>query len=263
MPSNAELAKRLEKLEKVFRATLDDMAEKVTNAVVSKFDAEPSLVVNDLKKEIEELKTSLSFLNDTVEALKAENEGLKQKNKTLKKKLKEKNNALKAQNDNLEKRLADMEQHSRKNNLEIKGVPCSQGEDCMSILQTIGSKIDCPITADDVDVVHRVPAGKKSDTKNLIARFYSRSKKTEFISKARKARLCVRDLGFSSSDTASIYVNDHLTAQNKLLFAKAKQLKKDNGWEFLWTKDCVILARQTHVSTVFRIQNESDLRVFE
>lgn len=83
MPSNAELAKRLEQLENILKAKLYDVVGKVTDRAVSKFNAEPSIVVTELKK-TGELKASLSFLNDTAEALKTENEALKEKNKTLK-----------------------------------------------------------------------------------------------------------------------------------------------------------------------------------
>lgn len=178
------------------------------------------------------------YLNETVEGLKSENE-----------KLKIANSALTNQNAALEKRVRELEQYSRKNNVELKGVPCTQGEDCVAILQAVGNKIECPVSKDDIDIAHRVPSA--SDAKNLIARFTSRAKKAEFISKARKARLQTHDIGFRGAESRPIYVNDHLTQENKRLFAKALSLKKEKRWQFLWTDDCLIRQGRTQTAGFF------------
>lgn len=249
MPTVSELSKRVEQLENTFKDRLDNLLDKVTTTVVSKLDSQPSLIIKGLKDEIEGLTSSLDFLNRTVESLRSEKEELTAMNKSLI-----------ARNESLERRIGDLEQYSRKSNLEIKGVPFTQGENCMTILQTIASKIDCPVSTSDIEVVHRVPSA--SDTKHLLVRFHSRALKTDFISKARKARLNTSDIGFSKARGKPVFVNDHLTPQNKQLFSKALQLKKDKSWRFLWTDDCVIKARQSTDSRVFRIRCESDLAIF-
>lgn len=249
MPTCAELAKRLEVLENVLQGKLSAVVEDVVSRAISRMDALPNQSIEKLKKEIDEFKISVNFLNETVEKLKADQKHLLAENKTLS-----------ARNSELEKRIAEMEQYSRKNNIEIKGVPCTQGESCRAILQSIGNKIQCPLSDSDVDIVHRVPSS--SNTKHLIARFCSRSKKAEFISKARKARLQTSDLGFSGNDARPVYINDHLTQQNKKIFAMALNLKKERKWQFLWTDDCQIKARKTTDSRVFRIRDEADLSVF-
>ncbi|KAG0429435.1 hypothetical protein HPB47_023635 [Ixodes persulcatus] len=105
------------------------------------------------------------------------------------------NKALKNENEALRKRVAELEQYSRLNNVEIKGVPCTQGEDCVAVMAAIGEKVECPVSPTDLDIVHRVPT--KNGQQNIIARFCSRDKKNEFVKKARKARLDTRALGFS------------------------------------------------------------------
>ncbi|KAH6926310.1 hypothetical protein HPB50_016625 [Hyalomma asiaticum] len=200
-------------------------------------------------KEMNEFQVSLAYLNETVEGLKSENE-----------KLKTANSALTNQNAALEKRARELEQYSRKNNVELKGVPCTQGEGCVAVLQAVGNRIDCPVSKDDIDIAHRVPSA--SDAKKLIARFTSRAKKAEFISKARKARLQTHDIGFRGAKSRPIYINDHLTQENKKLFAKALSLKKEKRWHFLWTDDCLIKARKNADSRVFRIRDEADLKIF-
>lgn len=130
MPTVPELSKRVEQLENTFKDKLDNLLDKITTTVVSKLDSQPSLIIKGLKDEIEVLTSSLDFLNRTVESLKTEKEELTAMNKSLI-----------GHNESLERRI-DMKQYSRKNNLEIKGIPCTQGQDCMTIYQTIASKIE-------------------------------------------------------------------------------------------------------------------------
>ncbi|KAH7960195.1 hypothetical protein HPB49_017618 [Dermacentor silvarum] len=186
-------------------------------------------------------------MNDLVESLRQDNASLIAENK-----------ALKAENAALSHKVAHMEQYSRINNIEIRGIPVTEGEDCAAIMQTIGDMIACKLAPSDLDIVHRV-ATVKGGAKNLLARFCSRSKKNEFVSKARKAKLCLEDIGLSGATNSPVYFNDHLTPENKALFSQALSLKKANNWKFLWTDNCQIKARRTTESKVFRITCKADL----
>lgn len=177
--------------------------------------------VDVLRKEVEELHKSLSMFNKLYEAMKNQQEGLAKENKELGR-----------SNQQLTKRVAELEQYSRLNNAEIKGVPQTQGEDPCTILKEIGEKIGCPVESTDIDAVHRVPA---KHGQNIIARFCSRTKKADFAAKAKKARLTTGSIGFRTQGTSrndqAVFINDHLTLDNKRLFAQALALKKkkNNG----------------------------------
>lgn len=112
------------------------------------------------------MKTSLVMFNDLCERVKNDNEALTKENKVLR-----------DENKKLSKQMCDLEQYSRLNNVELKGIPETKGEDCLAVVQVIGEKIGCPIADTDIDAVHRVPAKNGS---NIIARFCSRNKKAEF-----------------------------------------------------------------------------------
>lgn len=210
-------------------------------------NAELTKEIETLCKEIGELKSSLTLFNELYESIKENQEALVKENKDLGKR-----------NQQLTERVAALEQYSRLNNVEIRGVPVTKGEDCSEILKKIGEKVNCPITSNDLDVVHRVPAKKES---NIIVRFCSREKKAEFAAKARKARLTTESIGMHSEQHKPVDINDHLTPENKRLFAQALELKKEKGWQFLWVQNCRILARKSEDSRVFRISGPQDLHV--
>lgn len=115
---------------------------------------------------------------------------------------------------------------------------------------------------DDLDTVHRVPTYVKNQM-NIIARFRSRDKRSSFLAEARKARLTTSSLNFAGREDTAIFINEHLTPDNKKLLGKARELKKEKGWMFVWTENCVVKARKTTNSKVYRILSEADLAIFE
>lgn len=211
--------------------------------------AELAKEMQALRAEVATMKESLDMFNGLYEAVKKKNEDLAQENKTLKE-----------ENQKIVKRMSELDQYSRLNNVELKGIPSTQGEDCLAIVKSIGDKIGCPLNPSDIDTVHRVPA--KNGT-NIIARFCSRDKKSDFTSKARKVRLTTRAVGFTQSDDSPVYVNDHLTPERKRLFAQALELKREKQWKYLWTDNCTIKARQAENARVYRISCLEDLRIFQ
>ncbi|XP_075534944.1 uncharacterized protein LOC142570445 [Dermacentor variabilis] len=241
MPTNAELCKKIERLESLLEGKLDSVVEEIAARIVQKLEEQGP-------GNISELADSVRFISQQYEDMRTTFDGLSATNK-----------ALTAQNESLTKRIASMEQYSRLNNIEIKGIPSTQGEDCSAILSTVAESIDCPIDVADIDTVHRVAS--KSPNKNLIVRFCSRVKKNDFLRKARKARLRTSMIGLSGNNDSPIYVNEHLTFENKRLFSRALALKKQHKWQFLWTDNCQIKARKTENSKVFFISSESDLSV--
>lgn len=245
-PTVAELNKKVLELE----ARLNECPDALVDAIFNKFMVKAQMSgvnFSDIKTQLNELVASAEHMNGLVESLRKDNASLIAENK-----------ALKNQNVALSRKVAQMEQYSRINNVEIKGIPVTEGEDCAAVMQTIGDTIDCKLSPTDIDVVHRV-ATMKEGTKNLLARFCSRAKKAEFVSKARKAKLCLQDIGLSGAINSPVYINDHLTPENKALFSEALTLKKANNWKFLWTDNCQIKARRTTDSKVLRITCEADL----
>lgn len=208
----------------------------------------------DLAKDIAALRAELSSVKEGM------NNALYESTKTQNESPTKQKKSLKDENELLSKRLSALEQYSRLNNVEIKGVPATQGENCLAVVQAIGDRIGCPIAESDIDAVHRVPA--KKDT-NISAHFCSRVKRSEFAAKARKARLTTSAIGFAQSSNKPIFINDHLTPDNKRLFVRALELKRGKGCKYLWTDNCGIKARKSDSSRVYRITGVMDLAIIQ
>lgn len=225
---------------------------------MSKEAKELQRALDDLKRELRAdlrtLKDSVKHCSDTCDGVNEIKTELKELRKELQT-LSQQNEKLRAENATLSERIEELEQHSRANNLEIKGVP--DNGDVIDVLKRIGSHVHEPIADSDIDVCHRVPTFRPSE-KNIIVRFVQRSKRDSFLQKCRKQRVTTKDLDYGGNSTA-VYVNEHLTTSNKKLLGAAVARKKTAGWKFVWTAGGKIFARKDEDSRALRIACMGDI----
>lgn len=118
--------------------------------------------------------------------------------------------------------------------------------------------VECPVKKEDINFITRVPSGKPNAPKPIIMCFNNRYLKEEFTAASRKLKAANPDLlGFPNG--GPIYINDHLTVQNKNLLSKAKALAKESNFQFFWVKHCKIMARKSPTSPIIMIKTERDL----
>lgn len=160
----------------------------------------------------------------------------------------------------LEYQLGSKEQWSRMNNVEIKGVPEMKAENLFDIIMSIGKCIAYPIQKSLINFVTRVP-NRGDNVRAIIVCFNNRYVKEDYIAAARAAmkakKLCPLELGLQG--TNKIYINDHLTAQNKMLLSKAKKAADEAGFEYKWSRNCKIMVRKDSTSPIIHILSEKDL----
>ena len=77
---------------------------------------------------------------------------------------------LERQVENLEFDHDTLEQHTRKFNVEVHGIPECEGESLREIIIKVGQKISVDISDDDIDFVHRLYR-KPPANKPIIVRF--------------------------------------------------------------------------------------------
>lgn len=155
------------------------------------------------------------------------------------------------------------EQWVRRSNIQINGVPQTEGENLMKIIRNLASKSGYELNTDtDIDFVTRVAVKSNSEHKKpkpIIMKFHSRYKKDDFQLSMRKLKdLKASDLGFKNS-VERIYINDHLSTRNKALLQQAKRKAKEKGYAYCWVRNCTIMVRKTKDSNVIHVSSEKSL----
>ncbi|KPJ03614.1 Putative mitochondrial inner membrane protein [Papilio xuthus] len=90
---------------------------------------------------------------------------------------------------------------------------------------TTEAKIDNEIKAlEKADNANRI--------KSIVVSVLNRYQKDDFVAAARKLTITAADLGLQGG--TRIFINDHLTVDNKILLNKAKALAKEKNFAFTW-----------------------------
>lgn len=230
-------------------------------SLLSKFCDSQTEKQNKLFDEIKYIKMQLT-------EVKAANEILISENKKLQTEL---NSALNTISDlKIENNKRD--QFSRINNVEISGVPITNGENLYNIIHSIYSKVGLKLEDNEIDYVVRVrrydlPAKESNQSSGridsrppaIIVRFTRRHSKDQMLAAVRARRgLSTNDIGISGP-TRPLYIGDHLTPVNKLLLKRARFLKAELKYSYLWIRDCKIFMRKNDSSKVKLIGNDDDL----
>ena len=204
---------------------------------------------NKLSTDMAELKSSVAKNNFEVTKMKEE---MKQQCKyvaSLEKQITHLTKVTKKQKEELEVLqvgLDDLEQYSRKNSLELYGIPeeidMSTDEIVCKVAVAIGVNIQC----DDIEISHRLK--RRHGIKPIIAKFSSHKDKT----KVYKARLQLRGRSVmdifpdysSTTDTPKrIYINENLTHYRKEMLDLALKKKKDEKILSAWSLDGKIFVK--------------------
>jgi len=168
-----------------------------------------------------------------------ENEKLKLENENIA--LKKTIDTLDAKVRQLEQQSNDVRQYTRRDCLEIHGIPVMDGEDTNKIVQHVGDLLEVYINPDkDISTSHRLPSKTsykgKRQTPGIIVKFTRRDTKDQFY-KARKALkdYTTRSLEYDSDN--HIFINESLTEQNKIIFNECLKFKKEQEFKFIWTSN--------------------------
>ena len=113
-----------------------------------------------------------------------ENEALRSDLKEAKEEL----HSLKESNNNLE-------QYSRRECLEFKGIPVKEGEDTNEVIVKLATKVGVKINVEDISTSHRLPTRQQSKPNHpsIIAKFVRRDVRDKLYA----ARKYLREITFS------------------------------------------------------------------
>ena len=148
-------------------------------------------------------------------------------------KLTEENITLKKQLKSTQLELDEQQQYSRRNTVEVYGVPEEANENTLDVVKNVGRVLDIKITDDMVDNCHRLPRRPHQTTSGIIVKFVRCRDKELFLQRRKvKRNLNTTHLGYTSNET--VYVNQSLTPYRKRIFNQARLLKQQKGYAYLW-----------------------------
>lgn len=204
---------------------------------------------------VEFISNSLDSINVLVKKINTEMNEIKKENKLIR----EENASLKKDFEDIQRRIRVMEQHSRKTNLEISGLPVTPNENVLNLVKDVGSAIGQELQEGQVVAAHRVPSYHKERISSLVVRFQSQTTRDQWIAKYKNKRSLLASEVNNSFPKTRVYINEHLAPANKLLLSQIKVKCKDLNIKYAWYKEGKFFVRKSDGGKCFRVNKADDL----
>lgn len=202
-------------------------------------------------KKMDEMAKLLNNLKETQEDIVS----IKEEYKELKKNVSE-----------IEQKLLNLEQRSRLCNIEVAGVPKTKGESTEEIIKNLGKVIGLEDLDNHIIVCHRVKTTKPEQPPNIVCQLRDRRIKNHWMKKYKLFLRQNKDTGLLASHLHStwaatrVYINVHLTIENKKILSETKAKAKTLEFKYVWVNnDGVILTRKSEDTPVLTIRQLSDI----
>jgi hypothetical protein len=198
-----------------------------------------------------------SQIEENTKALKEQNESFTRYISVIEELAKE-NKFLKERVQQLEERLEDAEQYSRRNCVEICGVPVT-GSDVLNTVKSVGKALDMEIEDSMIDACHTL--GTKLGSQgppSIIVKFVRRLDAEKLLTKRRaKKDFSTRHLGLASD--RPVYVNESLTPTKRRLLALVRDAKRRGCCKWVWVRGGKILYRKEDSGPVTIVKTQADI----
>lgn len=156
----------------------------------------------------------------------------------------------------LRSQINDLNQYTRKNNIELNGVTECQDENIELVLRKLAAIVNFDIQ--DILEAHRIPT-RTRNIKPIIVKMKSNIVKRNWINAAKKVEILNNQITNSQS-AQKVYLNEHLSQTNRALFFQVRKTKKLLNYKFAWTNNGSIYIRKNTETKIIRIRNEEDLK---
>lgn len=218
---------------------------------------------NDVKSQIQEVNGRIDTLNTSVSSLFSENEQRQKETKDLK----EANDELREDLRYMRQEVLDLQQYTRRNNLEIVGVPTTPGEDIYALLKSLANYLHIKFAREEISVAHRLPPRRpqteeqpddKRRDPTIIVSLISRSAKDTWRNAAKGKQLRTEDL-HRDFPKGRLFINDHLTVHNKAVLGRARSYVREGWLVGAWTTDCRVMVKREAESRPARVRTIEEL----
>jgi hypothetical protein len=234
----------------ITKATFEAILEKKLEEKLKPFDRMMSMM-DSLSESVKFLGDKFDSIGKKVDVLEAKYESSVKENKCLKSKVLRLSNITKAQDEEIN----NMQQYSRRDCVEISGIPEEPDENTDALTVKIGSLMGIRIHESDISISHRLPQKVQNESYSsrlrsregttsgnranrfpkIIVKFARRSVKDQFYQGRRNLKdKTTKDLDFSLTLVNNIFISERLTSKNKELFKECLQFKKIHSFKYIW-----------------------------
>ena len=159
-------------------------------------------------------------------------------------------------------KLDELEQYSRKNCLNIAGVPETAGESTSQLVRDLAKSIDVNVQLDDIDACHRIGQKTPGKHRSIIVKFTRFDQRQDVYAARRKLREVAAPAGgpFTTDQLKGIYISDNLTKHRHSILYAARQLKRKGKLYAAWSDVGRMKVRITRGGDTKLINSTDDLR---
>lgn len=246
-------------IREVIKDELSEMSAKFNNTIITTISKE----LAPIKKEIADIVESMSFMNRKFEDIAKAYELF---NETITK-LESENADLKITVDDLKDRLANLEQQSRSNNIELQCVPENKNENVYNIVTQLARVVNCEISERDVLHCTRIAKANQSSSRprSILLQLASPRIRDRLLAATIKynqanpqEKLNCSHLGYAGPKSP-VFVAEHLSPTNRALHAATRIKAKEKNYRYVWVRNGKIFVRKTDGAEYIQIRNKSSL----
>ena len=244
---------------------MTELKEMLTEiqASISNILTENQLVkteLSELKAAYQSQKRQLEAMQTLLDTTKKENVALQREVTYSRKKLKE----ARDETDRLNEELDNLEQYTRKNSLEIHGIPEDAYESTEDVILKVGEVLGVNIQPQDIEISHKLKT--RNTCRPIIAKFLNHKVKSKLYKNRTKLKhIKAKELFPSTSYSSAsgreprIFINENLTAYRRSVVTKANKMRKDELIQSVWTLDGKVFVKTSPDGSPVRIFCLEDL----
>jgi outer membrane murein-binding lipoprotein Lpp len=246
---------------------------KLLPSIRAEFKSEFAILRAEMKKlssKIDEIESSQQWLSSEYESLKKVTQTTKKQVADANKSIKELDDRLRSREDDiysLQTALDNLQQYSRRDCIEINGIPAPTQDDPKRLAIEVGVLLGIEdIQEHDISTAHRLPPTKRSKDR-IIVKFVRRDMREKFYnSRGKLFGKLAKDIPLISETNtigdSKIFINESLTKYRKRLFGRINEFKRTNKWKYIWTVNGKICLRQSENSTVYNFSTSEQFEEF-
>lgn len=228
------------------------------------FDLDPALVMVTLatinkkldtlltlKETVDGIEHSIQVLSDKYDAVISHMAEHDKELKELRKRVEkvEKNDA-KTEVKELRNQVNELEWRSRRQNLEVHGIPMTEKEDVIEKVNNVAKILNVPdLTTCDVVSAHRL-ASKPDKVPGIIVRFSNQATRDLWFDRRSSLKEAKSDL----------FLLENLTGHERSLLWSTKEWARVNHYKYVWYRNGNVLVRKADGGRAHVVKNEDDLQ---